>query len=74
MKTVDKLQEISSRIDHLLQSADWIARESVHLDNTISQTGTLMVVLADEIREKVYDLIQEMEATLEQLKDCEIIH
>jgi len=61
MKTLDKLMDISSRLEHLESAAEWIARETVHTDNGISQTGTLICVLADELREKVYNLVRELE-------------
>jgi hypothetical protein len=61
MDTMTKLLEIASRIEHLENAAEWIARESIHTDNGISQTSTLICVLADEIREKVYLLTHEME-------------
>lgn len=61
MNILEKLLDISSRLDHLEQSAEWIARETVHSDNGISQTGTLICVLADELRERVYALARELE-------------
>lgn len=64
MKTINSLLEISSRIEHLENSADWITRETVHTDNAISQTSTLISVLAEEIREKICALVHEMEETL----------
>jgi len=73
MDTMNKLLEIASRIDHLENAAEWIARESVHTDNGISQTSTLICVLADEIREKVYDLTRELE-NLSSDQDLETIH
>jgi len=70
MDTLNKLLNISSRIDHLEDAAEWIAKETIHCDNGISQTSTLICVLADEIREQVYNLAKE----LENSQDFEIIH
>lgn len=64
MNTVDKMIEIQSRLEHLESSALWIAKETVHSDNAVSQTGTLISVLADELREKLYALVQELEKQL----------
>lgn len=61
METLQKLLEITSRIDHLESVAEWIAKETVHSDNGVSQTSTLICVLADEVREKVYDLVKALE-------------
>ena len=65
MNTVNRLLEITSRIDHLENAAEWIAREAVHSDNAISQTGTLICVLADELRERLCKLVKEMEELAE---------
>ena len=61
MSTVKKLMDISNRIDQLENSAEWIARETVNTDSAISQSSTLISVLADEIRERICDLVQELE-------------
>lgn len=61
METLQRLLEISSRIEHLESAAQWVARETVHSDNTVSQTGTLISVLADDIRERIYALVKELE-------------
>jgi hypothetical protein len=61
MNTLPQVLEIASRLDHLASCAEWIARETVHTDNAISQTGTLISVLTEEIRDKVNALITELE-------------
>jgi hypothetical protein len=61
MDSIRRLQDITSRIEHLENAAEWIARENVHQNNGVSQTATLISVLADEIRERVYDLVKEFE-------------
>ncbi|MDC0357344.1 hypothetical protein OAO01_00880 [Oligoflexia bacterium] len=66
MNTMDKLLNISSRIEHLENAAEWIAKEAIHTDSGISQTSTLIYVLADEIREMVFELAQELERGEEQ--------
>jgi hypothetical protein len=61
MDTVQKLLEITSRLEHLECSAEWITRETVQNDNGVAQTGTLIAVLADEIRERVCNLVRDLE-------------
>ena len=61
MSTMDQILEIASRLDHLGSCAEWIARETVHTDNSVSQTGTLMSVLAEDIRERITALVAELE-------------
>ena len=61
MNTLAQILDIASRIDHLGGCAEWIARETVHTDNAISQTGTLISVLAEDIREKITNLVSELE-------------
>jgi len=65
MSTMDQILEIASRLDHLGTCAEWIARETVHTDNAVSQTGTLMSVLAEDIREKITALVAELEQLAE---------
>ncbi len=66
MKTTDMLVDISSRLEHLENAAEWIAKEAIHTDNAISQSGTLICVLADEVRERIFELVQELEERLTQ--------
>lgn len=61
MDVLQKLLDITSRLDHLEGAAEWIAKETVHTDNGVSQTGTLISVLADEVREKLCSLVKELE-------------
>ena len=63
--TVEELAYISSRIDHLESAADWIARETVHNDSVVSQTATLIMTVADELREKMCELVSDLEKTIE---------
>ncbi len=62
--SVDKLVDISNRLEQIENSAEWISREMVHSDAAISQTGSLICVLADDIREKVCALVKELEETI----------
>jgi hypothetical protein len=64
MDTVEKIIEITSRIEHLETAAEWVAKETVHSDNGVSQTGTLICVLAEEIRQKLFDLVKALEETM----------
>lgn len=63
METLTRLLEIASRIEHLESAAEWIAKETVHTDNGVSQTGTLICVLADDVRERICALVKELEQT-----------
>ncbi len=62
MDTVDKIISINSRLEHLETAAQWISRETVHSDNAVSQTSTLIQVLVDDVREKIFAVIRELEA------------
>lgn len=74
MDTVNKLLDISSRLEHLESAAEWITKETVHSDNTISQTGTLICVLADDLRERVCALVKEIETKTAREKERESFH
>lgn len=67
MDTVDKIITINSRLEHLESAAEWISRETVHSDNTVSQTSTLIQVLVDDIREKVFAVIRDFEVRIDSL-------
>lgn len=68
MNSVDRLLEICSRLDHLEHAGEWVARETVHLDSTVSHTGTLITVIADDLREKISKLVQDFEMLAEMDK------
>lgn len=61
MDTIKRLSEISRRLEQLENCAEWIARETAQTDNCLSQTGTTILVFADDIRERVYSLVRELE-------------
>ncbi|MDD2943989.1 MAG: hypothetical protein PHC51_13615 [bacterium] len=61
MNSFDKLHDICTRLEHIESNAEWIARSMVHVDNSACQTGTLISVLADEVRGKILDLVTELE-------------
>ena len=65
MNTVDTLLDITSRIEHLENAAEWIARETVHSDSAMSQTGTLICVLAEDLRERICGLVRQMEEIID---------
>ena len=60
--TLNKIEDIRSRLDHLEEAGTWLARALVHADATASHTGTLVTVLAEDIREKFTALVAELEA------------
>jgi hypothetical protein len=61
MDTMARLMDIASRIDHMESVAEWISRETVHTDNTISQSSTLICVIADDLRERLCQLVKDIE-------------
>ncbi len=61
MDSIEKLQEISLRLDHMQAAGDWLARSLVHSDSAASHTGTLITVLTEDIRERLLELVTELE-------------
>lgn len=61
METISKLHEISLRLDHLGGAGEWLARSLVHTDSAASQTGTLVSVLTEDVRERILELVTELE-------------
>ncbi|HMO02913.1 MAG TPA: hypothetical protein PKD37_07700 [Oligoflexia bacterium] len=58
--SINSLNEIIARLEYLGGSAEWIAKESVHLDGAISQTATLICAVADQIKQKVSQLVSDL--------------
>lgn len=61
MDSVSKLHEICLRLDHIESAGSWLARTLVHKDSSASHTGTLVTVLSEDIRERLIELITELE-------------
>ena len=53
MDTLSKIQDISLRIDQLETTGEWLARALVHVDSSGSQAGSMIMALAEDIRERV---------------------
>lgn len=64
MSHVEKLHDISLRLDQLENTGDWLARALVHKDGAASQAGSLITVLAQDIRDRVLELITTLEKEL----------
>lgn len=74
MRTVDKIQDICSRLDHLEEAGTWLARSLVHKDSTASHTGTLVTVIAEDIREKLLSLVADLEKEVNDLEFFQVKH
>lgn len=61
MDSLSKLQEISLRLEQVESAGDWLARTLVHVDSAASHTGSLVSLLAEDIRERILNLITEIE-------------
>ena len=61
MKTVDKLQELSNRLDHLESVSLWIAETVGETDPAVSQSANLIETLAEDVRYRVMELVSELE-------------
>jgi hypothetical protein len=74
MDTMDRLLQISSRLEHLENSAEWIAKDTIHTNNAASQTATLITALTDDIREKIYELVHELEQNIHEMAEAVKYH
>ncbi len=61
MDTISKLQEISLRLDQIDQTSDWLAQCLEELDPAMSQAGTMVAALSDDVRMRVLELVSELE-------------
>lgn len=67
MSNLERLEDISMRLDHLESAGDWIARSLVHTDPAASQTGSLVTVLVEDIREKIIALVTDLEQEISEV-------
>ncbi len=68
--SIKELVDIESRIEHIENLALWIARETSHLDQPVSQTSALISVVCEDLREKIIELVKRLE---NQIKEFEKI-
>jgi len=68
MRTLQEVIALSSRIDHLEQIAEWIARETTNQDPSVCQSATLITVLIDDIRTRLIELVKFLEASVNEQK------
>ncbi len=61
MHTLDELLDIAERLEHLEHSAEWIARNTANTDNTVCQTATLILTLADDVQGRITELVKRLE-------------
>ena len=64
MNTLDKIHDISIRLEHMHQAGDWLSRTLVHADPSASHTGTLITVLVEDLRERILNLVAELETEI----------
>jgi hypothetical protein len=68
MGTLQEVIVLSSRIDHLEQIAEWIARETANQDASVCQSATLITVLIDDIRTRLIELVRSLEESVSEQK------
>ncbi len=61
MDTIRRLQELSERIDHIEHSGEWLSNAMEDYDGPVSQTGSLISSLAEDIRYRLIELVTELE-------------
>ena len=63
MQSEIKLVEISRKFENLKPPPKWIISQTFKPDTTISQTGTLILTIAEDVRSKLYELVRELETS-----------
>ena len=77
MDTVSKIQEITMRLDQLENTGEWLARALVHKDSSGSQAGSMIIALAEDVREMILDLVTDLEhqaTILAEFEEDESLH
>ena len=66
-----RLQELSLRLDQIESSAEWVSQVMEGKDTPLANTGTLISSLAEDIRNRMLELVTELE---KQIKSGRRIH
>jgi len=67
MDVLEQLKAVSRRLEQMDQAGEWIARETVHSDNPVSQSGSLICALAADIQDKLDQVSREIEELITNL-------
>jgi hypothetical protein len=68
METLNRLNEITIRLDQIESSAEWLSRLLVQIDPSASQAGSLINTLSSDIRDRLVQLITEFELHMDTLR------
>lgn len=74
MDTLERLNDISLRLDQLESTGEWLARALVHTDSSGSQAGSMIMALAEDIRDRLMVLVNELEKAQDQDSLDESLH
>lgn len=74
MDTLDRLMEIANRLEHIESAADWISKDTIHSNNAASQSATLISALTDDVREKLYSLVHDLEQNIHEMAEVVKYH
>lgn len=61
MNTLDKLRELTQRLEHLDHTGEWLAETLSGKDEVVAQTGKLITTLSEDIRYRIIELVTELE-------------
>lgn len=64
MDTVSKLQELSLRLDKLEATGEWLEQTLAETDAAAAKSGALISALADDVRQRLLDLVTELETQI----------
>lgn len=67
MNKLAKIQDIALRLEQLESTGEWLARSLVHKDSSASQAGSMIMALADDIRDTIRELVDQIESGEEDL-------
>jgi len=62
-----KLHQITLKLDQLGSTGEFLARALASQDQSWSQSSTLILTLAEDVREEVLQLIQSLERSIEEI-------
>lgn len=66
MDSFDKLQQLCARLDSIEKTGEWLSENLEGKDEVVSQSGKLLVALAEDVRHRALALVSDLERELLQ--------
>ena len=69
MDMLEQLRTVVKRLEEVDHAGEWIARETIHSDAAVSQSGSLICALAHDLQERLEEVLEAVEGLLDAAAD-----